>query len=236
MLKIMRSNKFFSVFFLGLLAIAITVVFVFSGIGPQQNTSEVVVALVNKKRITLAEYEKAYEMAYRRAKEVYKDSKEIEKLNLRETVLEEMINNVILLDAAESAGLRITDEELRNAIMNEPAFHKDGVFDKEIYTRRLSLARMYPEMFEEQLRKDLLLDKIRRLITETAELSDTETKILASLTEKEQGQDKAKSSQMNNARLYDSILYAKKELSIKAYVQGLKRRMNIDINEKFTSY
>jgi len=222
MLKIMRSSKFFSVFILGIVTVFITIVFVFWGIGPQQNTSEVIIAQVNKSRITLSEYDRAYELSYRRAREIYKDEAEIEKLNLRQTVLTELIDNRVLMAAAKEAGITITEAELQEAIMNEPAFHKEGVFDKDVYRRRLRLNRLTPAAFESGLSKDLLRNKMRMLIAETAELTSEEMKTLDSI-------------KGDKTQLREIFMSSKRAMTVKAYIESLKRRMKIIINREYTS-
>lgn len=223
MLEIMRSHKFFSVFLLGFLTIVITVAFVFYGIGPQQNQSDVVIAWVDKERITVAEYSYTYDIAYRRARETYQNEEEIRKLNLENKVIEKLINEKVLMIAAKNIGITVTREELQEAIMNEPTFQKDGVFNKDVYIRRLELIRMTPKIFESKLMNDLMLNKILRLIGETAELTSKDM----------DAPDLIKGS--NKAQLTEIFLSVKKELAIKAYVEGLKRQMKITINKKFIS-
>jgi peptidyl-prolyl cis-trans isomerase D len=201
----------------------ITVVFIFWGIGPQQGTSDTVVAQVNNMRISSAEYDRSYQLAYRRAQETYKDEEEIKNLNLRGRVLDELIERRVLIIAAENAGMKITEDELRNAIMNEPAFQRDRVFDRNVYTRRLKLNRMTPSVFENQLRNDMLVNKIYRMIGETAELSDEDAKLLESIQE-------------NNDQLADAILASKKQMAVRAYVEGLKRDMDISVNKNYITY
>ncbi len=220
MLKVMRSNKFFSVFFLGFLTIAISIVFVFWGIGPQQNSSSVIVAEVNKSRITLTEYELAYESAYRRAREIYKTDEEMKKLNLRNRVLDELIDRRVLMNAAKDAGITVSEDEVREVIMNQPAFKKNGVFDKDVYLRRLKLSRMTAGLFESEVRRDLLINKIRRLIGETVELTGIDVDFPYI---KEDAKDKLK----------ENFLFAKREMAVKAYVEGLKRGLEIKINQNY---
>lgn len=222
MLKVMRSHKFFTVFFLGFVTIAITIVFVFWGIGPQQNPSDIVIAEVGESRITYPEYERALELAYRRARDTYGDEKEIEKLNLKNTVLDQIIDNRVLLIASERAGITVSDEEVREEIRNEPAFQKDGVFDREVYERRLQLGRMTPGGFETQLKNDLRLEKMRNLIGETAELGVEEGRILDSIKD-------------NRDQFAEAFLSGKKAMAVKAYVEGLKRQIEISINQKLIS-
>jgi peptidyl-prolyl cis-trans isomerase D len=217
MLQIMRSHKFFTVFLLGGITIIIIIVFIFWGIGPQQNPSTAIVAKVGNERITLAEYERAYANAYRRAWETYKDEEQIEKLNLKQRVIEELIDNLVLMLVAERAGIRVTKEELREVILNEPAFQINGIFSKEVYERRLKLNRMTPAMFENSIKNELLLNKIRRLISETTELSPEEKNMLESI-------------KGDKGQLADIFLFSKRELAIKAYIEALKRQMDITIN------
>jgi peptidyl-prolyl cis-trans isomerase D len=219
----MRSSKFFTVFLLGAISVMITIVFVFWGIGPQQSSSDVIVAKVNNMRITAAEYDRSYQLAYRRARETFKDEEQIKNLNLRTAVLNELIGRRVLKITAENAGLVVTEEELRKAIMSEPAFQRDGVFNKEVYTRRLKLNRMTASIFENQLRNDMLVNKIHRLIGETAELSDEDAKFLESI-------------EGSNAQLINAFLSSKREQAVAVYVEGLKRQMDISINEDYISY
>ncbi|UCF87663.1 MAG: SurA N-terminal domain-containing protein [Nitrospiraceae bacterium] len=223
MLKMMRSNKVFTVFFLGVITVLITIVFVFWGIGPQQNPSEAIVAEVSESRITYPEYDRAYQIEYRRASETYESAEEIEKLNLRIRVLDQLIDERVLMITAERSEITVTDGEIRKAIMNEPSFQKDGVFNKEIYTRRLKLGRMTPSTFESQLRNDLAMNKIRRLIGETAELGVEEARMLESIKD-------------NREQLTQAFLAAKRQLAVKAYIEGLKRQMKITVNDNFLSY
>ncbi len=222
MLKIMRSHKFFTVFILGAITVMIIIVFIFWGIGPQMDKTQSIVAQVDSETITPAEYERAYAAAYRSAWEMYQNEEEIKKMNLRIKVLDELIDNLVLMSAAKRAGLTVTEKELQEAIMNEPAFQTDGVFNKEIYARRLKLNRMNPAMYENAIKNELLLNKMRLRIAETSDLTADELNILNSI-------------KGDKGQLSGFLLYAKRELAIKAYVEGLKRQMKITINKEFIS-
>ncbi len=200
----------------------IIIVFIFWGVGPQVDKAQSIVAQVNSKKITPEEYERAYANAYRRAWDMYQNEEEIKKLNLKIKVLDELIDNIVLMSAAKKAGLTVTEKELQETIMNEPAFQTDGVFNKEIYARRLKLNRMSPAMYENAIQNELLLNKMRLLIAETADLTTDELNILNSI-------------KGDKGQLSGFLLYAKRELAIKAYVEGLKRRMKVTINKEFIS-
>jgi len=217
MLKIMRTHKFFTLFLLSAVTIMIIITFIFWGIGPKTNPSAGIVAQVEDERITLNEYWRAYDDEYKRLRDIYPDEKEIKKLNLKERVLDSLIDRKVLLIAARRAGITVTEEELQEVIMNMPYFQRDGVFDRNIYLKALRLNRMSPQIFEERLRNDLTISKMTRLISETTELTPEEQKILNAI-------------KGNKNQLMGIFFSTKSNQAIKAYVEGLKRHMKIKIN------
>ena len=216
MLKIMSSHKFFSVFLLSAITIMITVAFVFWGIGPKDNPQVQFVAEVEGDRIMLEDYYRAYDNESRRLKEQYTDE-EIEKMNLPDRVIDSLISRKVLSIAAERAGITVSEKELQNAIVNEPAFQRDGVFDVDVYEKRLRLNRLSPQIYENALSSDMLVAKISRLIGETAELSSEEARMLASL----QGDNKSQLAQI--------FLSSKSNQVIRAYIESIKRQLDITV-------
>jgi hypothetical protein len=218
MLKIMRSNKFFSVFLLTAITIMLTVAFIFWGIGPKDNPQAQFVAEINGDRIMLDEYYRAYDNEYRRLKEQYSDE-EIEKMNIPDRVIDSLISRRVLLIAAERAGITVSEKELQNAIVNEPAFQRNGVFDVNVYERRLKLNRLSPQTYESVLTRDMIISKMSRLIGETAELSKDEAKML----------DSVKGG--NKSQLTQIFLSSKSNQVIQAYIESIKRQLDITIRK-----
>jgi peptidyl-prolyl cis-trans isomerase D len=93
-------------------------------------------------------------------------------MNLKENILDSMIDERILLTDAKETGIHISDEELQESITHEPAFMRNGVFDNNIYINRLRLNRVTPEEYENSKRQELTLKKIRRLIQLSVDSSD----------------------------------------------------------------
>ncbi|MBI5196620.1 MAG: SurA N-terminal domain-containing protein [Nitrospirae bacterium] len=218
MLEIMRSHKFFSVFLLSVITGVIIVTFVFWGIGTQNQQVNSVLAEVEKEKITQEEYWRVFDNAERYYREQNKTEEEMKKLNLKDKVLNDLIDSKVLMIAANNMKIKVTEDELQQEIMNNPSFQKNGVFDKNVYLRTLELNRTTPAAYESSMMKELTLKKMQMLIGETAELSQDEIKVLEAL-------------QGEKTQLANAFLSIKRELLTKAYVEGLKRQMNIKINK-----
>jgi hypothetical protein len=221
MLKGMRKHAkyFYVLFFIVILS------FIFWGIGPKDISNGVeIVAEVGKDKITAEEYWKVYDGVYRFYRELYKDkfNEEMEKnLKLKEKVLDQMVNERVLLLAAQEEGIQTSDEELQDIIARDPAFMKNGFFDKGVYLNRLKLARMTPELFENLKRQELTLNKMRRLIELTVDVTDTDSAALP-----------ASGNEQFTAMLNQTMLNDKKEKAVQAYVEGLKKQMKIKVNKQ----
>lgn len=77
----------------------------------------------------------------------------------RKSVLDRMINDVLLEQYAESLGLRVSDDQVSQLILTMPQFQTNGKFDQDIYAATLRRAGFSADSFAEYLRKDLLKTK-----------------------------------------------------------------------------
>jgi len=219
MLKAMRKHaKYFYVLFF-----IIIITFVFWGVGTVDKTGSVeVVAEVGQHKITVEEYWKAYDRTFRFYKEVYKDAfNEKMQKDLKEKVLDSLMDEKVLLIASKEAGISVSDEELQDSISSERAFLKNGVFDRDVYINRLRLNRITPEVFENMKRQELTFEKMRRLI----ELSVDATALDIQLPQpsgNEQAADMIRQAMMGD----------KKGKALKSFIEGYKKSLKIKINKK----
>ena len=224
MLKVMRKHAkyFYVLFFIVILS------FIFWGVGTVDKTGGVqIIAEVGKYKITTDEYWKTYDRVYRFYREIYKDKfdEEMEKkLNLKENVLESMVNERVLLITAKDMGVAVSDEELQDSIAREPAFMKNGVFDKEIYLNRLRLSRITPEMFESAKRQELTLNKMRRIIELSVDITDIDSHV-----------PQTAGNEQVAKMLTQTALNEEKEKAIKSYIEGLKKNIKIKTNKQLIS-
>ena len=221
MLQSMRKHaRYFYVLF-----IIVIITFIFWGVGNVDKSTSVSVAQIGKEKISVEEFWRAYERTRDAYREMYKgqSTDEIEKkLNLKKMVLDGMIEERVLLTAAKDLGLTASDEELQQAIVSDPRFRRDGVFHREIYIKTLALNRMTPEGYESMLRDQLAVDKLRRMIASGVDVTPAD---LAGAPE-----DPAKS-----AMVKQMVLYNKRNAAIHSYVEGIKRQMDIKINQEVIS-
>lgn len=145
---------------------AIAVTFVFWGtsslwslfIEPEQ------IAEVNDEAIYLARYEQVYSEAKREEERklgVLGVLSREQQRTLRDTVLEDMINDILIQQEAENDGIGLSARQLDSSIVNEPAFQIEGRFDRRLYERFLRSSRIesrdYKNYLLRQFRNDAYL-------------------------------------------------------------------------------
>ncbi|MEW5745592.1 MAG: SurA N-terminal domain-containing protein [Nitrospirota bacterium] len=221
MLQSMRKHAkyFYFLFFLVILS------FIFWGVGTVDQQTSVTVAEIGKEKIDAEEFWRTYERMRGTLRELYKGqfTEEMEKnMKLKETVLNNLVEERVLLVAAHDLGLTVTDKELQEVITSDPNFMRDGIFRKDVYFRTLELNRLTPEAFENMLRRQLLAAKMRQLIASSVEVNPTELKNLP-----------PDPAQADAAR--QSMLMEKQSAAVRSYVDGLKQRMNVKVNTDILS-
>jgi peptidyl-prolyl cis-trans isomerase D len=90
-------------------------------------------------------------------------------LGLPDNVLNGLIQEVLISVEAKNQGLRVTDEEIRDAIVRHPSFQTNGQFiGREAYLQILASNNppRSPAQFEDQIRQDLVGRKLQNLVTD----------------------------------------------------------------------
>lgn len=221
MLKTMRKHAryFYFLFFL------IILTFIFWGVGTVDKPTDVMVAEVDKEKISVEEYWRAYERVRSAYRDQYKEqfNEEMEKkLNLKENVLNTLLEEKVLLVSAKEMGINVSDKELQEAIINDPNFMRDGVFRRDIYFRTLELNRLTPEAYENSLRQQLTILKMKRLIGSVVEVDTIDLKNIGV-------DDKAL------ADIERALLSLQQDIVLKSYVEGIKPKMKIKTNMELIS-
>jgi peptidyl-prolyl cis-trans isomerase D len=94
---------------------------------------------------------------------------------LRKQALQELIKNRLLVQEAERRGLKVSDEELQDHIMQMPVFSSQmGKFDHRAYEQALQSINMTPAVFEANQREYLLKQKLERAVQDGVAVIDAE--------------------------------------------------------------
>jgi len=168
-----RSKSWITKFIFG----AIIIVFVFWGGSAYWSKEANKVAKIDRYIITQQQFAKAYSDALRLYQARLGDAftpEVLAQLDLKKTVLDQMINDYIVNDEARKLGVSVSDEELQEAIRTFPAFQQNGQFSLDSYKRLLQYQRMTPAEFEEQQRKAFFQQRVYSMITENIIVSPQE--------------------------------------------------------------
>ncbi|PMM08036.1 peptidylprolyl isomerase [Vibrio kanaloae] len=141
--------------------------FVFAGVGSYITGGGYnAAAKVGSTEIARGEFEQAYQNERNRMQsqlgdyfsQMLADPAYVE--SFRKSVLDRMINDVLLEQQAESLGLRISDSQIRTMILEMPQFQTAGQFDQEVYQAALRRAGFSAESFAEYMRRDLMRNQL----------------------------------------------------------------------------
>jgi peptidyl-prolyl cis-trans isomerase D len=88
------------------------------------------------------------------------DASQFETAESKRQVLDRLIDEELLRQASEAAGVIVPGARIRKEIAAIPAFQADGKFSPEQYRSILAAQNMSPRFFEDRLRRDLLLQAI----------------------------------------------------------------------------
>ena len=100
------------------------------------------------------------------------DASIFEKPATKLSVLDGMINQQLLLQANADWGMRVSDQALRNAIAEIPAFQVNGKFDATSYRAYLTSNGKTPDMFQSEIRGSLAAQLLPQAISDSTIISD----------------------------------------------------------------
>ncbi len=125
------------------------------------------VAKVGDVKITMSQLQKSYSNLYQQYNKMFQgnfDEEKAKQFGLKKQALQQLLQQALLLNLANSYDLTVTDEELFHVIKSQKVFYKNGAFDKNSYKLVLSQNRMTPKEYEQNLRRELLIQKTLKLL------------------------------------------------------------------------
>jgi peptidyl-prolyl cis-trans isomerase D len=178
MLRFMRTHA--TSWFIKILLTLIIVVFVLWGMGSIKGKKETIVATVGGEYITRVEFDRAYHNVLENYKQIFGQQLSpdfLKGLNIKQQVLDQLIDARVKQQEAQKMGLGMGDEELRETVMQNPAFQRDGQFDSYLYEQFLRNIGSDTATFPALLKRELMDQRLGNLVGDTAViLSDEEVR------------------------------------------------------------
>jgi len=143
--------------------VIIIIVFIFWGVGRNSGNVQNSVATVNDENIPFRDYQKEYDKTVSTLRDQFGGSIPsglLDSINIKQQVINKLVQSALLRQGALKAGLYVSDHELRSTIEDMAAFKQNGFFDKKWYKEVLANSRLSVTKFEAGVRNDLLSAKI----------------------------------------------------------------------------
>jgi peptidyl-prolyl cis-trans isomerase D len=154
----------------------IAVPFAFWGIqSARTGGTDPTVAEVGGVKITQAQFRRKYEDNYQNLVRYMGASFRpdmIDPQRLRKGTLDDMIQEILLREAANQQGYRASDAALLDRLRIEPAFQKDGAFSAEAYRQALAAHGLTPDGYEAQQRDGIVVEQLRDAVLDGAFVGD----------------------------------------------------------------
>jgi peptidyl-prolyl cis-trans isomerase D len=138
------------------------------------------IAQVDGRGVSVMDFRTAYQRqvaAYRQAYGTSVSEQLLRQLGFEQQVLQQLVNEQAMVAEAQRLGMTVTDDEIRQRILAMPEFQLNGQFIGEAqYQAMLNSARppMSPGEFEAGLRRQLLVEKLRAVVTDWVAVTDAE--------------------------------------------------------------
>jgi peptidyl-prolyl cis-trans isomerase D len=136
------------------------------------------VAVVEDRQITVREFQRRYNaqlQAYRQAYGSQLSEQLLRQLGIEQQILQQLVDEQAMVAEAQRQGITASDAEVRERILAIPAFQENGHFIGEQRYRQLLQMNNPPlttTEFEDQLRRALLVEKLRNAVTAWMSVSD----------------------------------------------------------------
>jgi len=159
------------------------------------------------------------------------------KNSIKQDVLRRLIFNVIFIKEAKRYKIRVSPEEIASLLHSQPEFQHEDKFSRRKYYAVLRYIRTDPSTYEEQIKQELSIGKLNRLITSGIVLSNPEVKEVYELRH---------NGDMSNFKeekdsFKESLLEEKRLILFNEWLQNLRNRYKValrlkEIEEQITRF
>ena len=139
-----------------------------------------VLAEVEGEEITVREFQRRYSaqlQAYRNAYGGQMNEQLLRQLGIEQQILQQLVDEEAMVAEGRRQGISVSDVEIRERILSMPTFQENGRFIGEARYRQILQFNNPPlttTEFEDNLRRALLLEKLRNAVTGWMSIGDAE--------------------------------------------------------------
>ena len=138
-----------------------------------------IVARVNETEISSNDFNQSFSNYRRRMQSIMGaayDPVQFDQLVIRREHLDNLIDQELITQAAQSMGLDVDDATLAEQIRQIPAFQVDGQFNADVYQSRLLSQGMSPKQFQSEMRSQFVITELPKNIAESSIATTSEVK------------------------------------------------------------
>ena len=190
--------------------------FAVSGIGSYINSkADTALATVNDVEITQSALEEAYQNETNRMKSQFGEvvdqllADENYVANLRQGVLDRLIVQELQRQQAKDLGIRVSDEQIKQTIVDMPNFQVNGKFNNEMYLAMLRQAGFLPSQFRDYLRNEMVRNQYNSAILASEFVLDHEVNHYSALANQHRTFDQLT---VSAAQLADQVVVEQADL------------------------
>ncbi len=167
-----------------LVIIMITIPFAFWGIESYiGGGGKEYAAVVNDEEIPVYQFENAYSNQLARLNQQFGSALPFSNQQIKEQVLDQLINAVVLEENTYTSGYRISDQDLKRSIAT--IFSRDGQFDRDYFENVVASNNMTISQYESTLRSELRVLQKQNAIRSSAFMTEEEARQLAALQQQQ---------------------------------------------------
>src|SRR5579862_6611979 len=139
-------------------------------------------AKVNGQAISIEEVRQSWQQQQAQWQQRYgTDMPDLIKARMQDQLLESFVRTSLMTQRTHDLGYAVTDQQVLEALEQEPAFQLDGKYSPEVAKARLQQAGITPEAFEADMRTALQRAQLGNSIRESEFLTPAELKRIAAL-------------------------------------------------------
>ena len=160
-----RKNPVINIFGWFLLSV-VCVVFIFIGFSPNSSflSSGGTAAEVNGKAISLRDFKELLDRLESRSGDPSRGNSREARRRMQQNAINILINESLITQGTDELNIFVGDNEVARSLLDIEAFTEEGVFSRLRYKMTLDRIRLTESEFEDKIRHDLLIQKMRDLI------------------------------------------------------------------------